>query len=194
MLVTWWSGTLNHLNGDRFEGGSPEVMQFDTQNLTPVAFALLAMALGIAMGALFRRSLPAIAATVGGYVAVRLLVALYLRPSYLHATSTVGAASARAGIPPGSWTLSSNLIDPARHAVTGSLLIPPGCGSVDRGAVDACLGRLGYRTVRDVPAAATGRSSGTRAASSSRSPQPSWPSASSTRCVATRRPVTAIRR
>ena len=46
-------------------------------------------ALGIAMGALFRRSLPAIAATVGGYVAVRLLVALYLRPSYLHATSTV---------------------------------------------------------------------------------------------------------
>ena len=86
VLVTWWSGTLNHLNGDRFEG-----VQFDTQNLTPVAFALLAMALGIAMGALFRRSLPAIAATVGGYVAVRLLVALYLRPSYLHATSTVGS-------------------------------------------------------------------------------------------------------
>jgi hypothetical protein len=142
VLVTWWSGTLNRLNGDRFEG-----VQFDTQNLTPVAFALFATALGIAMGALVRRSLPAIAATVGAYVAVRLLVALYLRPSYLHATSTVGAASARAGIPPGSWTLSTSIIDPAGHVVTGSLLVPPGCGSVDRGAVEACLGRLGYRTV-----------------------------------------------
>ena len=31
--------------------------------------------------------------------------------------------------------------------MTGSLLVPPGCGSVDRGVVEACLGRLGYRTV-----------------------------------------------
>ena len=105
-LVTWWSGTPNSLNGDRFHGA-----QFDTQNIAPVAFALFAVALGMAIGAFFRRRLPAIVATVGGYVAVRLLVGLYLRPSYLHATSTVaqappGQGSRRA---PGRWRRTSSI-------------------------------------------------------------------------------------
>jgi hypothetical protein len=142
VLVTWWSRTLNSLNGDRFQG-----VQFDTQNVTPVAFALFAVALGIAMGALFRRTLPAIAATVGGYVAVRLLVALYLRPSYVHALSSASAASSQAPIPPGSWTLSSNLVDPAGHVVSGPVEFPAACGNLGRGAAAACLDRLGYRTV-----------------------------------------------
>lgn len=142
VLVTWWSRTLNRLDGDRFQG-----VQFDTQNVTPVAFTLFAVALGIGMGALFRRTLPAIAATVGGYVAVRLLVAIYLRPSYLHASSSASAASVRAPIPPGSWTLSSNLVDPAGHVVAGPAGFPGTCGSLGRGAAEACLDRLGYRTI-----------------------------------------------
>ena len=59
-LVTWWSGTFNALNGNRFEG-----VQFDTQNVVPIAYALFAVALGIAAGCLLRRTLPALAVTVG---------------------------------------------------------------------------------------------------------------------------------
>ena len=77
-LVTWWSNTPNALDGNRFEGA-----QFDTQNVLPIALAIFAVALGIAAGCILRRTLPALATTVGVYVGVRLLVAVYLRPHYL---------------------------------------------------------------------------------------------------------------
>ena len=66
-LVTWWSGTPNSLYANRFDG-----TQFDTQSVVPIAFALFAVALGLAAGSVLRRTLPALAATVGIYVGVRL--------------------------------------------------------------------------------------------------------------------------
>ncbi len=82
VLVTWWSATPNALYGNRFEGA-----QFDTQNLTPIAYALFAVCLGIAAGCFLRRTLPALAATVGLYLGARVAVAVYLRPHYLAATT-----------------------------------------------------------------------------------------------------------
>jgi hypothetical protein len=139
-LVTWWSGTPNSLNGDRFEGA-----QFDTQNITPVAFALFAVALGIAMGALLRRTLPAIAATVGAYIGVRLLVALYVRPHYLAPTVASAQFPVDAAVPSGSWTMSRQITDGAGHSLS-KLSVPPSCPATDKAGVEACLRQLGYRT------------------------------------------------
>ena len=49
----------------------------------PVGYALFAMALGICAGALLRRTLPALAVTLAGFVALRALTALWLRPHYM---------------------------------------------------------------------------------------------------------------
>jgi len=61
-LVTWWSGTPNSLDGNRFQGA-----EFDTQNIVPVADALLAVAIGLAAGAWLRRVVPALALSIGVY-------------------------------------------------------------------------------------------------------------------------------
>jgi len=82
-LVTWWSGPNNALHRDAFNPG-----RFDIMYLTPVAYALFAMALGICAGVLLRRTLPAIAVTLAGFIAVRTVIALWLRPHYMHAVTT----------------------------------------------------------------------------------------------------------
>ena len=102
-LVTWWSGTPNAINGNRFQGA-----EFDTQNIVPVAHALFAVGLGLAAGAVLRRSLAAVATTVGVYVAVRMLVTVFLRPHYAAPTvlTTTTIDPQQSAIPSGSWTLT----------------------------------------------------------------------------------------
>jgi hypothetical protein len=141
-LVTWWSGTPNALYGNRFEGA-----QFDTQNVVPVAFALFAVGLGIAAGSLVRRTLPALAATVGGYAAVRLIVAVYLRPHYLPTVTRSVAFGADPRVPSGSWTVSSDLVSGAGHIASGRFDIPGTCVAVTRATVQDCFARLGFHTV-----------------------------------------------
>ena len=107
-LVTWWSGTPTRSYGNRFEGA-----QFDTQNIVPVAFALFAVALGLAAAALFRRVLPALATVVGVYIAVRIVVAVYLRPHYMSAVTRLYVLSKSSPVPSGSWTMRETVADPA---------------------------------------------------------------------------------
>jgi hypothetical protein len=143
-LVTWWSGTPNALYGNRFEGA-----QFDTQNVLPIAFALFAVALGIAAGSLFRRTLPAIASTVGVFAGVRVLVAVYLRPHYMHALTRSFPLKSDSNVPSGSWTLNGGIVDPAGNSVSGRFPIPSACSPAanGRGGPVQCLARLGYRQV-----------------------------------------------
>src|SRR5579872_5487955 len=62
-LTTWWSGPINALSASAFVPG-----QFDTQGIVPIGYAVFAMALGIAAGTLARRTLPAIAVALGGFI------------------------------------------------------------------------------------------------------------------------------
>jgi hypothetical protein len=141
-LVTWWSGTPNALDGNRFDG-----VQFDTQNVLPVAFALFAVALGIAVGCLLRRTLPALAATVGIFVAVRVVVAVYLRPHFMKAVTSSFSVGGESNVPRGSWILKMNLVDASGHPVVGKLSLPATCAATDRAGVSSCLDRLGYHNL-----------------------------------------------
>jgi hypothetical protein len=140
-LVTWWSATPNALDGNRFEGA-----QFDTQNVVPVATALLGVAIGLAAGAWLRRVVPAIAASIVVFVAVRAVTAVYLRPHYMAPVSRLVAPDADARLPSGSWTLTRRLLDPGGHVVPdGRVALPSGCrASASRDAF-RCLARVGYR-------------------------------------------------
>jgi hypothetical protein len=142
-LVTWWSSTPNALDGNRFQGA-----QFDTQNIAPIAFAVFALALALAVGSILRRTLPAIALTIGVYVAVRVSVAVFLRPHYGSPVRKVVAFGSDR-VPSGSWTLHQTILDPSRHDVAGiNVRVPAGCpaGATSR-AVEQCLGRLGFHSV-----------------------------------------------
>lgn len=81
-LVTWWEGPNNAEQLNVFDPG-----RFDIMGTVPVAYSLFAVALGIAAGTLLRRTLPAIAVTLAGFIAVRALIALLLRPHYMSAVT-----------------------------------------------------------------------------------------------------------
>jgi hypothetical protein len=135
-LVTWWSGPKNaaFLNG--FNPGN-----FDVQGIVPVAYAVFAMALGIAAGALVRRSLPALAITLGGFFALRPGAAWQLSQG----TSKPGGAALAPGVAGPIPVAGGNV--PAN-------LVPAGCQAIEhRGgnagatynAVLSCLNTHGFR-------------------------------------------------
>ena len=102
-LVTWWSGPRNAFYQDQFN-------TFDVQGIVPIGYAVFATALGIAAGALLRRTLVAIAVTIGGFIGVRLLIDGLLRQHYLPAV-TVYYNPASGYSPPGSaWVISHGAV------------------------------------------------------------------------------------
>lgn len=106
-LVTWWYAPGNALDFEQFDPG-----HFDLQDLVPVGYAVFAMALGICAGALLRRTLPAMAVTLGGFVAVRAVVTLWLRSHYMGAVTTYYSVL-HGFTPAGSfWQLASGVIGP----------------------------------------------------------------------------------
>jgi hypothetical protein len=107
-LITWWSGPRNALYGNALQPND-----FDMQGIVPVAYALFGMALGIAAGALLRRTLPAIAVTLAGFIAVRVVVAEVLRSHYLTAVTAYYGGTSNATPPSGAWTLGSGVVNKA---------------------------------------------------------------------------------
>ncbi|MDE3085163.1 MAG: transporter [Acidobacteriota bacterium] len=147
-LVSWWRYPENALDS-RFAA-------FDIQGIVPVAYALFAVALGIAIGSVARRVLPALAVTIATFLAVRVPIAVYLRPHFLTPVrATTSLASSGLG-PPGSWLLSQSLVGPG-GATTGNLFsVTPVCtttGFASKGLIGSCLAHHGYRmTVTYQPA------------------------------------------
>ncbi len=143
-LVTWWSGTTNSVNADRFQGA-----QFDTQNLVPIALAVFGVALGLAAGSLFRRVLPAVATTVGVYVAVRMANSFFLRPRLGPTSHVRVAVDGDPKLPAGSWTVSRRLVGPDGRIIGGArVAVPRGCDAVrSAAAASRCLTRAGYREI-----------------------------------------------
>jgi hypothetical protein len=120
-LVTWWSGPDNALQLDRFKPG-----RFDIMGIVPVGYALFAVALGVCAGALLRRTMPALAVTLGGFIVVRSVVALWLRPHYMSAV-TVTHTLLSGYTPTGSsWQLAQGILNPA-----GQLLPNPNGAAID---------------------------------------------------------------
>ncbi len=145
LSVTWWSRTLDLAQHNRFA-------RFDIQGIVPVGYALFGAALGLTAGALLRRTLPALAATLALMVGLRLAVATYLRPHYLSAIAkTVSLTAAKTGIGGSSWTLHSHIVSPSgANASNGDLVavIPGACRSLlgtSRARIFACLDSQGFR-------------------------------------------------
>jgi hypothetical protein len=104
-LVTWWSGPDNALQADAFKPG-----RFDIMGIVPVGYAVFAVALGIAAGALLRRTLPAIGITLAGFIAVRLVIFSGLRAHFLTPVTTyfpLGGGFTPAGP---AWQLAAGFV------------------------------------------------------------------------------------
>jgi hypothetical protein len=113
-LTTWWASPTNAEHGSEFYPG-----RFDVLYLVPVAYAVFAMALGICAGALIRRTVPAMAVTLGGFIAARIVVTLWVRPHYLSAVTVVRNLTAQTRLSGSYWLLSQGARNPAGQLMAG---------------------------------------------------------------------------
>jgi hypothetical protein len=133
-LVSWWFAPLDAVNMNRFD---PSV--FTERGIVAIGYAGFAFALGVAAGALTRRTLPAMAATLLGFLAARIAFTLLVRPHLLTPREslfglTLGKSvellpsasglSVFAGVPPlpNAWAISASLVDRAHRALSTSQL------------------------------------------------------------------------
>ncbi len=148
LMVTWWFSPIDKVGDSRFD---PSV--FQVRDIVPLGYAAFGFALGVAAGLLIRRTLPAMATTLVGYIAAQIVVVTWIRPHFATALQTStplqvssGSGSTQvklAGTSPGDWIVSKQLLDPAGHAITGALKFPsPGAAC---NATNSCL--AGYRQV-----------------------------------------------
>jgi hypothetical protein len=79
-LVTWWRLPLDQATGRQYLSPGP---LYDLIGVVPVGYALFAVALGVLAGVLIRRSQPAMAVTLVGFLTVRILVEFMVRPNLL---------------------------------------------------------------------------------------------------------------
>ena len=104
-VVTWWSLAEIALGRSRLGPGP-----FDIQGIVPVAYSVFAVVLGIAVGSIFRRVLPAMAATLAAFVAVRIVIAVFVRPHLMSPVSrliSLAQAQSSNALPAGDWLLSN---------------------------------------------------------------------------------------
>jgi ABC-2 family transporter protein len=106
-VVTWYRQPMDLLNG-RFTTDA-----FDVEGLVPAGYALFAFAAATAAGAVLRRSLPALAIALGAFLALRVVVAGWLRPNFQepHRLMAVVAADDKTVDPGGSRMATGNHLD-----------------------------------------------------------------------------------
>jgi hypothetical protein len=78
LMVSWWFSPIDKVTANRFSPAS-----FGMHGFVPASYALFAFALGAATGLLFRRTLPAMAVTLVGFVVARVAVAEWIRPHFM---------------------------------------------------------------------------------------------------------------
>jgi hypothetical protein len=87
LLITWWHAPLGRING-RMEDGV-----FHLEGIVPLAYALLALGLALAVGAVWRRAVPALVVAFVGYFAARVFDGIWLRQRLLTPVSSTWRAN-----------------------------------------------------------------------------------------------------
>lgn len=148
LMLTWWSLPFDRINMSQFTS------VFDQRDV-PIGYAAFAFTLGVVAGIVIRRTLPAMAATLVIFAAVRIAFTQLVRPhliaplrvmSRLHMShgmtfnSTNNGPLTLIGAKPGAWVYTASVVDKTGHPAFGNFLDHGACLQ-SRGA-PACIGQL----------------------------------------------------
>jgi ABC-2 family transporter protein len=115
-LVTWWRAPLDHLQG-RMQN------VFDFEGTVGIGYVLFALGLSLAIGAVWRRTVPALIAGFAGYTVARIFVQGWLRERYeapLTATWPVRSGFQKPELGK-AWILELRPTDRLGHAIAPPL-------------------------------------------------------------------------
>ncbi|NEC86601.1 transporter [Streptomyces sp. SID12501] len=160
LAVTWWSGPIDQAVNSGGTGADPfypriDPLVFGGRGIVPIGYAAFAFILGVTLGVLIRRTVPAMAATLAAYAVVQIAVPHWIRPHLATSVdATLSFAEAKPvniGIDavrevdfgkPGAWILSQQTVDVSGQPAA----LPPSfteCASMSDCA--SALTRAGYR-------------------------------------------------
>jgi hypothetical protein len=128
LMATWWSSPVDRVNMNLYAS-------FDQRDIVPVGYAAFAVTLGIVVGVLIRRTLPAMATTLVAFVAARVAFTYLLRPRLiapvlrsLALTPTSTGFGSMNGGPftlqpnppniPNAWVTSTQIVDKAGNVLS----------------------------------------------------------------------------
>ncbi|HEY2520594.1 MAG TPA: ABC transporter permease subunit [Streptosporangiaceae bacterium] len=150
LILGWWASPIDHAAGIASTGGYegrffPAV--FGTRGIAPLGYAAFAFALGVLVGLLVRRTIPAMVITLAVVAAVQIAFPLAVRPhlvSPVRHTTAVTAAAIReingngpgdqltgvglgnSGVPAGAWVISDQTTTASGSTALGAM--PSACG------------------------------------------------------------------
>jgi hypothetical protein len=148
LMITWWASPINtaltYGSGSSPLSSRMEPLVFAARGVAPLGYAAFAFTLGVMLGVLLRRTIPAMALTLVLFAAVQFLMPTLVRPHLLpaeHVTAPYNPGRSgelmigngghmtlvEAATIPGAWVISNVTIDPAGNVFTGP-------------ATSACLG------------------------------------------------------
>jgi hypothetical protein len=151
-MADWWLSPIDAANRDRFDPAN-----FGVHGVAPIGYAAFAFALGVAAGVLLRRTVPAMAAMLVGFVAARLVVEYWVRPHLaaplhkslpvaLSLSASAGTSSLAAHVTmPNDLVLSTAVVNKSGHAVTIQSLLH-GCLAYGQ-PPHPCITKLGLHAV-----------------------------------------------
>lgn len=167
LMLTWWSSpidtTFSMTSSTKLNLTRLGPILFDTRDLTPVGYAAFAFALGVTAGVLTRRTLPALAAALGGFAAVQLAWPIWIRqhliapvhtivaldPGNVLAIKSINNNMIISAMPnftqQGAWVLSSQIVDQSGNPA--HITTNPVCLGNNFAACQAWIGRLHLRQV-----------------------------------------------
>jgi hypothetical protein len=172
LMSTWWYSPVNRAATFVNPNGPnrPDIparltpLMFGARGIAPIGYALFAFALGVALGVLIRRTLPAMAATLGAFTAVQLIMPNFIRPHLiapLHSTlalkvSTIDLIMQSPGGNmfvgssvniPGAWVLSNTDVSATGKPWSG----PPTAACMSNtAAAQACPNSLAALHLKEV--------------------------------------------
>ncbi len=167
MMITWWASpidTAGAYSGSGVMGNRMEPLMFAARGIAPLGYAAFAFALGVTLGVLLRRTLPAMALTLLLFAAVQFVMPTLIRPHLLppdQATAPLNPNNAalmmvqngymtvqgNPGVPPGAWLLSNTTVTPAGHVFHGPATAACTSPSSPQQACNSWLASKHLRTV-----------------------------------------------
>lgn len=164
LLVSWWADPIDSAGGFPVNEGhlsrfAPQI--FDARGVAPLGYAAFGYVLGVLLGMLIRRTVPAMAVTLVVFTAIQIMVPIWVRPSLVppaHTTSPALTASAldkmlvassgTLTVPvdiPGAWIVSNKTVTAQGHQFT--LPNVPDCQT---GTHDQCVAWLAEQNLHQV--------------------------------------------
>jgi hypothetical protein len=161
LIVTWWSSPFDRANASLYTS-------FDQRGIVPLGFAAFAFVLGVLTGVLIRRTLPAMATTLAGFVATRLIFNHFVFPKLMTPTQryfalnqqTVQGYGQMNGGPftlfpgnpniPNAWFYSTQFVDRAGHPLSSHVLTSA-CPLLESGPGPSAPAGGGIRSAVPVP-------------------------------------------